>query len=554
MANSEQSQKVQNYILDRTLGKGTFGKVKLGYHTICKEYVAVKILQKNKIEKNADAIRVQREISILKKVNHENIIKLYEILESDENLYLVMEYAKGGELFDYIVKKHQLSEPTAAHLFIQLINAVEYLHSQQITHRDLKPENLLLDESRNIKVADFGLSNLYKNNECLKTACGSPCYAPPEMLHGKPYLGEKSDIWSCGIVLYVMLCGFLPFEHDNTKKLYEMIKYEDYEQPKNVSFFAQDLLKKLLVKDPQNRIGFDGIKQHQFYKSVVVQIDQVITNYDTQALKMLLELGYDINSIYDQVKEQKHNSQTTLFWLFKKKASHRYSNYLCQRKQISQDKIQNKQSYKNKLQQTLQTKQITQMQNQTARSNSKNKLSLSLQQRYPISNNKMHLKELAKFTDALTGIHVNLNKLKNHPKRVPDSLIDQVRQKTYSVQDRKYYNKTPDLSDFAVKQPQIRNKLFNLRKKSTTEQIEKLNFANIYENDKINTQIKRGRNRTVNEKKKHILMERYSNNYTPMLSRQGSPLTKLLALTKNQIQGMRNQNHLDKYIMMLSDL
>ncbi|CAK77224.1 unnamed protein product (macronuclear) [Paramecium tetraurelia] len=550
MANSEESHKVQNYILDRTLGRGTFGKVKLGYHTICKEHVAVKILQKNKIEKNEDAIRVQREISILKKVNHENIIKLYEILESDENLYLVMEYAKGGELFDYIVKKHQLSEPTAAHLFIQLINAVEYLHQQKIAHRDLKPENLLLDESRNIKVADFGLSNLYKNNECLKTACGSPCYAPPEMLHGNPYLGEKSDIWSCGIILYVMLCGFLPFENDNTKKLYEMIKYEEYDQPKNVSFFAQDLLKKLLVKDPYNRIGFDGIKQHQFYKSVVVQINQVITNYDTLTLKMLLELGYDVNSIYDQVKEQKHNSQTTLFWLLKIKASHQYSNYLCQRRQILQYNRQNKQSYKNKLQQTVQNKSIIQIQNQTARSNSKNKLSLSVQQRYPISNNKLHLKELEKFTNALTGIHVNLNKIKNCSKRIPDSLIDQVRQKTYSVQDRKYHNKTPDLSDFVIKKSQVKNNLFNLRKKSTTQQIEKLNFFN----DKLNPQIKRGRNRTVNEKKKHILMEKYSNNYTPMLSRQSSPLTKLLALTRNQLQGIRNQNHLDKYNMMLSDL
>ncbi|CAD8067762.1 unnamed protein product [Paramecium primaurelia] len=533
MANSEQSQKVQNYILDRTIGRGTFGKVKLGYHTICKEYVAVKILQKKKIENNADATRVQREISILRKVNHENIIKLYEILESDENLYLVMEYAKGGELFDYIVKKHQLPEPMAARLFFQLINAVEYLHQQKIAHRDLKPENLLFDESRNLKVADFGLSNLYKNNEYLKTACGSPCYAPPEMLHGKPYLGEKSDIWSCGIILYVMLCGFLPFEHENTRKLYEMIKYENYEEPKNVSYIAQDLLKKLLIKDPQIRIGFDGIKQHQFFKSVTIQLDQVITNNDTQALKMLLELGYDINIIYDLVKENKHNSLTTLFWLLKKKACNQYINHLCQRKQKPQ----------NQLQQTLQTKQINQMQNQTARSNSRGKFTTSIQQRQPLSNNRVQLKDLEQFTNDLTGISINLNKINNRSKRIPNSLNDQVRQNTYSVQDRKIENKTPDLQDFIIKQSKFKNNLITLRKKSTTEQIERINFLNLHDNDKIKTHNKRGRNRTISEKQKHTLIERYSKNYTPLLSRQSSPLSKLFVQSKNQFQGIRNQNN-----------
>ncbi|CAD8070100.1 unnamed protein product [Paramecium sonneborni] len=551
MANSEQSQKVQNYILDRTLGRGTFGKVRLGYHTICKEYVAVKILQKNKIENNADLDRVQREISILRKVNHENIIKLYEILESDQNLYLVMEYAKGGELFDYIVKKHQLSELIAARLFIQLINAVEYLHSLNISHRDLKPENLLLDEQRNLKVADFGLSNLYKTNESLKTACGSPCYAAPEMLYGKPYFGDKSDIWSCGIILYVMLSGYLPFEHENTKLLYEMIKYQDYEQPKNISSIAKDLLRKLLTKDPQLRIGFDEIKQHQFYKLVIIQPEQIITNKDTIVFKMLLELGYDINTIYDQVKDNKHNSNTTLFWLFRKKVCNQnfINQVLGQQKCNMQQQVQvlKKQNLnlKNQLQQSIISNQINQSQNHTARSNSKGKLNQSIQQRCQINNYKINLDDLNKYTDRPTGIQINFNKIRNYPTKVQDSLKDSIRQKAQSVQDRNYNQFTPDFYDLLIKQQKINNNPSIQRRKSATEQIERFNFAP-NQQDKIKTQIQRGRNRTISQNRKNNLTQRYSKNYTPFLNHQNTPEFKLNIKPKNQLNKTINQSYQDQ--------
>lgn len=175
---------VGHYLLSKTIGKGTFGKVKLGIHNLTGEKVAVKILEKDKIQDVNDVERVAREIHILKMIRHPNIIQLYEIIETPKQLYLIMEYASGGELFDYIVKNQRVKEPLAVKFFHQIIAGVEYLHKLNIVHRDLKPENLLLDYNQNIKIVDFGLSNTFKNGETLKTACGSPCYAAPEMIAG----------------------------------------------------------------------------------------------------------------------------------------------------------------------------------------------------------------------------------------------------------------------------------------------------------------------------------------------------------------------------------
>lgn len=164
--------------------------------------------------------RVSREIEILKMIRHPNIIQLFEIIETPKQLFLIMEYVSGGELFDYIVKKQKLPESESAKFFQQIICGVEYLHELGIVHRDLKPENLLLDYQNNLKLVDFGLSNTYKQGETLKTACGSPCYAAPEMIEGKNYLGSRVDIWSCGVILFAMVAGYLPFEDKDTGKLY----------------------------------------------------------------------------------------------------------------------------------------------------------------------------------------------------------------------------------------------------------------------------------------------------------------------------------------------
>jgi len=157
-----------------------------------------------------------------------------------------MEYASGGELFDYIVKNTWVSESEACKFFQQIVEGAEYVHKIDIVHRDLKPENLLLDYNRNIKIVDFGLSNTFKEGELLKTACGSPCYAAPEMIEGKKYDGEKVDIWSMGVILYALVCGFLPFEDPNTANLYKKILSGEFSIPKFIGSEVADLIKKIL--------------------------------------------------------------------------------------------------------------------------------------------------------------------------------------------------------------------------------------------------------------------------------------------------------------------
>lgn len=178
---------IGNYTVEKTIGEGTFGKVKLGKHILTSERVAIKILEKERITDVSDVERVSREMHILKLIRHPNIIQLYEIIETPKFLYLIMEYASGGELFDYIVKHSRLKEVEACKFYQQIISGVEYMHGLSIVHRDLKPENLLLDHDKNIKIVDFGLSNTFSVGETLKTACGSPCYAAPEMIAGKKY-------------------------------------------------------------------------------------------------------------------------------------------------------------------------------------------------------------------------------------------------------------------------------------------------------------------------------------------------------------------------------
>ncbi|EGR28392.1 protein kinase domain protein [Ichthyophthirius multifiliis] len=247
--NANNQQQVQekvigHYIIGKSIGQGTFGKVKIGTHIETQEKVAVKILEKDKITEQADVERVAREIHILKILRHPHIIQLYEIIETSKYLYLIMEYAIGGELFDYIVTNQRVNEKESCKFMQQIISGVEYLHKLNIAHRDLKPENLLLDHEKNLRIVDFGLSNLYKKDELLKTACGSPCYAAPEMIAGQKYEGLRVDIWSSGIIMFALICGYLPFEDPNTSLLYKKIISGEFQIPKYVSDEARDLLKK----------------------------------------------------------------------------------------------------------------------------------------------------------------------------------------------------------------------------------------------------------------------------------------------------------------------
>jgi len=258
--------KIGHYILGETLGVGTFGKVKIATHEITGHRVGVKILNRKKIASMDMAHKVRREIQFLKLFRHPHIIKLYEVITTPTDIFMIMEYVSGGELFDFIVKNGRLSEADARHYFQQIICAVEYCHRHKIVHRDLKPENLLLDESkRNVKIADFGLSNIMEDGEFLKTSCGSPNYAAPEVISGNLYAGAEVDVWSCGVILFALLCGRLPFDDEYIPSLFKKIKGGIFTVPSWVSPAARDLLYAMLAVDPLKRIGIQEIRENEWF-------------------------------------------------------------------------------------------------------------------------------------------------------------------------------------------------------------------------------------------------------------------------------------------------
>ena len=285
---------IEDYVIKDTIGKGTFSVVKLGEHIKTKTKVAIKILDKEKIKTKEDLTRIKREIKILSILDHPNIIKTYKISETPKKYYIIMEYCEGGELFDYIVEKERLDEFESSIFFYQLINALDYIHSKGVAHRDLKPENLLLSQNKNIKIIDFGLSNFFETGiGGLATPCGSPSYASPEIIKGEIYDGFKIDVWASGIILFAMLCGYLPFDDDeeeekeeshdkryfsqsntNNKEeksednevLFQKILEGKIEFPDYLSDVAIDLIKKMLVVEPEDRIELDEIKKHKFYR------------------------------------------------------------------------------------------------------------------------------------------------------------------------------------------------------------------------------------------------------------------------------------------------
>ena len=261
---SQNYLEIKNYLFQKDIGEGNFGKVKLGIFKPTGEEFAIKILNKSKIKikmKNS----IFKENEIITRFNHINVVYVFQILEDSQNYYIIMEYCKHGELFDYIVKNEKLSEEEASIFFYQLINGIEYIHSKGISHRDLKPENLLLAENKILKIIDFGLSHEFEGNELLKTKCGSPSYAAPEIICCPYYDGFKVDVWCCGIILYAMLCGYLPFEGEDNNILFQNILNCNPDFPPFLSELSKDIITKILNPVPEKRISINDIKKHSFY-------------------------------------------------------------------------------------------------------------------------------------------------------------------------------------------------------------------------------------------------------------------------------------------------
>ncbi|XP_078425958.1 maternal embryonic leucine zipper kinase isoform X2 [Cetorhinus maximus] len=253
---------LKHYELQETIGAGGFAKVKLARHILTKEKVAVKIMDKETL--GEDLPRVQTEIEAMKNLSHQHICRLYHVVETAQKIFIILEYCPGGELFDYIIAKDRLSEEEARIFFRQIVSAVAYVHSQGYAHRDLKPENLLIDEDHNLKLIDFGLCAKPKGglDYHLKTCCGSPAYAAPELIQGKAYIGSEADIWSMGVLLYALLCGFLPFDDDNVMTLYKKIMRGKYNVPKWLSPTSVLVLNQMLQVDPKKRITVKHLLSH----------------------------------------------------------------------------------------------------------------------------------------------------------------------------------------------------------------------------------------------------------------------------------------------------
>ena len=317
------NKKITQFILGKKLGNGAFATVRLATHIKTNKIVAIKIFDKQKL-KEKDKIRLEREINILKKVKHRNIVNMYKAINCKNSIYLIMEYIKGIELFSYVNQKKRLSEIEACQYYQQIISGIEYLEKLKIVHRDIKLENIIIENKNNIKIIDFGLSNIYPQNNILFSSCGSPCYAPPEMILGKNYTGSGIDIWSSGIVLFAMLCGYLPFIDTDEQKLYKKIVEGKLNFPHNLSNSAKDLLKKLLNKDPLKRINISKIKKHQWFKLGEIKLnmtpglilDEIVTPIDLDIVNLMSsKYGYEENEIKIDLLKNKHNDTTTTYYI-----------------------------------------------------------------------------------------------------------------------------------------------------------------------------------------------------------------------------------------------
>uniref|UniRef100_A0A3P9LSD8 non-specific serine/threonine protein kinase n=1 Tax=Oryzias latipes TaxID=8090 RepID=A0A3P9LSD8_ORYLA len=330
---------IGNYRLLKTIGKGNFAKVKLARHVLTGREV-------NAIS----SLRLFREVRIMKILNHPNIVKLFEVIETEKTLYLVMEYASGGEVFDYLVAHGRMKEKEARSKFRQIVSAVQYCHQRRIVHRDLKAENLLLDADMNIKIADFGFSNEFTVGSKLDTFCGSPPYAAPELFQGKKYDGPEVDVWSLGVILYTLVSGSLPFDGQNLKELRERVLRGKYRIPFYMSTDCENLLKKLLVLNPVKRGSLEQIMKDHWMN--VGHEDDELKPYvepeadfnDSSRIELMVTMGFPKDEVTESLQNQKYNEIMATYLLLGRKGSEPLTNSVLGQRQRPTSDINNSSS------------------------------------------------------------------------------------------------------------------------------------------------------------------------------------------------------------------
>uniref|UniRef100_A0A667X9P9 MAP/microtubule affinity-regulating kinase 3 n=1 Tax=Myripristis murdjan TaxID=586833 RepID=A0A667X9P9_9TELE len=322
---TEDHPHIGNYRLLKTIGKGNFAKVKLARHVLTGREVAVKIIDKTQLNPTS-LQKLFREVRIMKILNHPNIVKLFEVIETEKTLYLVMEYASGGEVFDYLVAHGRMKEKEARAKFRQIVSAVQYCHQRRIVHRDLKAENLLLDADMNIKIADFGFSNEFTLGSKLDTFCGSPPYAAPELFQGKKYDGPEVDVWSLGVILYTLVSGSLPFDGQNLKELRERVLRGKYRIPFYMSTDCENLLKKLLVLNPVKRGSLEQIMKDHWMnvgheeEELKPYIEPETDFNDTARIELMVAMGFPKDEITESLLGQKYDDVMATYLLLGRKA------------------------------------------------------------------------------------------------------------------------------------------------------------------------------------------------------------------------------------------
>uniref|UniRef100_A0A8D2KXF7 MAP/microtubule affinity-regulating kinase 3 n=1 Tax=Varanus komodoensis TaxID=61221 RepID=A0A8D2KXF7_VARKO len=321
---ADEQPHIGNYRLLKTIGKGNFAKVKLARHILTGREVAIKIIDKTQLNPTS-LQKLFREVRIMKGLNHPNIVKLFEVIETEKTLYLVMEYASAGEVFDYLVSHGRMKEKEARAKFRQIVSAVHYCHEKNIVHRDLKAENLLLDADANIKIADFGFSNEFTLGSKLDTFCGSPPYAAPELFQGKKYDGPEVDIWSLGVILYTLVSGSLPFDGQNLKELRERVLRGKYRVPFYMSTDCENILRRFLVLNPTKRCTLEQIMKDKWI-NIGYEGDELKPYKepeedfaDAKRIEVMVGMGYTREEIKDALACQKYNEVTATYLLLGRK-------------------------------------------------------------------------------------------------------------------------------------------------------------------------------------------------------------------------------------------